>query len=283
VLSLPLRQAHRELLWFAGLAGLALGAWFAAGRRTAVLATVWLAAAIMAIALNGRDLPQYFVQATPALAFAAATGLLAAWHSRAVVARAIVGAVLVVGFWRVGVEAPVFGLARLAGLPGLTTNIAFDVDYWRGRIDRRTYLDRFGGSRDQDKYSALDVDDVARLVTTRTAPSDRILVFGFSPGIYVKAGRTSASRFFWNHPIVTRFAESEPGYGSAGLLEDLLAAPPALVVLQKGDWTPDSWTFFMAEPVLSSWLASNYHPIDNNERYGTWERNADAGVNARQF
>src|SRR5690606_22811126 len=134
-------------------------------------------------------LPQYFVQATPALAFAGGVGLVAGWTSRVLVLRAAIVLLLLAGAWRIGTDRHVLGVARLGGLPGLVDNIGLDLACMRGRIDRRTYLDRFGGQRDRDKFSALDVDDLAALIATHSAPGDRILVFGFSPGALVKAQR----------------------------------------------------------------------------------------------
>src|SRR5690606_9240126 len=81
LLSMPFRQARRELLWLTGLAGVPLALSVARLRPAGALAGTWIAAAVVAIALNGRDLPQYFVQATPALALGAGLGAIAAWQS----------------------------------------------------------------------------------------------------------------------------------------------------------------------------------------------------------
>ncbi|ODS56393.1 MAG: hypothetical protein ABS36_08370 [Acidobacteria bacterium SCN 69-37] len=269
---LPLRQARHELLWLLGLGGVVLGLMTAPARRAAIVAGAWIVAAVVAIALNGRDLPQYFVQATPALAFAGGVGLVAGWTSRVLVLRAAIVLLLVAGFWRIGTDRYVLGVARLGGLPGLVDNIGFDLAYARGRIDRRMYLDRFGGNRPQDKYSAGDVEDLAREIAAATTPDETILVFGFSPGVYVKAHRRSATRFFWSYPVVIEFAADRPGYGSRGLLEDLVRNKPAVVMLQKGDWKPDSYAFFMSRPSLVSWLESNYERTGNFPRFSVWQR-----------
>ena len=70
--GLPLERARVDGLWFAG--GLGALCLVAAVRRPAAQVTlVWLAASVLSIAINGsRGLPQYFVQAAPALALAAA-------------------------------------------------------------------------------------------------------------------------------------------------------------------------------------------------------------------
>ena len=270
--SLPFRQAQRELLWLLGLVGILLAGSMERMRAGAIVAASWVATAVAAIALNGLDLPQYFVQATPALALGAGLGAQAAWQSpyRSVKLAAVL--VLVGGLWRVGVDRPAFGNVRLAGLPGLIENVRFDLAYWTGAIDRRTYFERFGGSRAQDKYDALAVDDLARYVAATTRPDDSIYVFGFSPGVYVKAHRASASRFFWNSPVTAEFAAHRPGYGMQGLADDLARARPALVALQKGDWDPDSVEVFMSHSVLSAWLLREYIQEDDGPRFVVWRR-----------
>jgi hypothetical protein len=271
VLTLPWRQAQGDVLWFLGGCGVILG-FLCSARRASFLGATWIVAAVAAIAINGRDLPQYFIQAYPALAMAAAVGFLAAWRAKpSRLCRPAVAGLLLLALWRVGTDTPVHGF-RLASLPGLAKNIAFDLAYWRGDIDRGAYLDRFGGLRPRDKFAALDVEEAARAVDEATAPGDSILVFGFSPGIYLKSHRPSASRFFWSLPVILQFATDRPGYGSAGLLADLERSRPAMVVLQKDDWTPDSRDFFMSTPELAGWLRGGYQPAGELRRYVLWRR-----------
>ena len=276
VLRLPFRHARYDLLWFLGGAGVLMSLAHREGRRTGVLALAWTTSAVLSIAINGaRDLPQYFVQAWPALAWAAAAGLAAAWRSGGRMARVLAIAVVIVGLWRVGIDAPLAGGIRLGGLTGLMANVTFDLDYLRGRVDRATYLDRFGGQRDQDKFAARDVDEIAGFVRETTAPTDTILVFGFSPGIYVKSGRPSASRFFWSRPVVIEFSADHAGYGVNGLLGELSRNRPSLVILQKRDWGPaesNSEAFFLTNPSLSDWLARGYRLEREARLYSIWRR-----------
>jgi hypothetical protein len=274
--SLAIRQARYDMLWFLGGAGVLIALTIDRTRRAARLALAWIAAAVLSIVINGaRDLPQYFVQAAPALAWGAGLGIVAAWQSRRVALRAAMAVLIVVGLWRVGTDAPVaFGL-RLAGLGGLSENIQFDLDYLRGRIDRSTYLSRFGGQRDQDKFAALDVDDLAGHVRRTTSPHESILVFGFSPGIYIKGERRSASRFFWSRPVVIEFEAHRPGYGPAGLLDELTANRPAVVALQKRDWqpgAPHSEAYFLSQPQLAEWLKRHYRLEEERRLYSIWRR-----------
>jgi hypothetical protein len=272
---LPLRHARYDLLWFLGGTGLLLAV--AARQGTAIwFAATWLGAAVLSIAINSaRDLPQYFVQAAPALAFAAGLGLTGAVQSRRPLLRAAAAGSLVLGLWRVGTDAPLAGGVRLGGLPGLAANIRFDLDYIRGRLPRDAYLARFGGQRPQDKFAAGEIEDLAGQVRQNTQLDDRILVFGFSPGVYVKSDRLSASRFFWSRPIVIGFASDQPDYGADALLDELRHASPAMVILQKQDWgpaEPNSEAFFLSTPQLAGWLQREYRLESTQRLYSVWRR-----------
>jgi hypothetical protein len=275
--ALPLARARVDMLWFLGGAG-ALFLGFRGLRRArpvALLTGTWLLASVVSIAVNGaRDLPQYFVQAGPVLAFAWAAGAQLAWEGGRVW-RTVIAVVLTAGLWRVGVEAPSFADIRLGGLPDLARNLAFDLRYLTGSLERRTYLARFAGAQ---KYDALEISSLADYVRSTTSPSDRILVFGFAPGVYVEGERQSASRFFWSRPVILEFASERSDYGSAGLLDDLHAVAPAVVALQKQDWRPDvanSAEFFLAQPALRDWLVSGYTLDRDTAVFSVWRRNPE--------
>ncbi len=275
VLMMPLERARVDMLWFLGAIGVLLAVTRRPFDRVAWLTLAWLAAATASIAVNGaRNLPQYFVQAGPALALAAGAGLTTlgagtAWRRWATVA------LLVAGFWRVGDEpALVLGL-RLGGLPQLVQNLQFDLDAARGRIDRASYLARFSGG----KFDAAANDEMIRYVDATTRPTDSILTFGFSGGgICAWSGRRSASRFFWSRPVMIGFADDQPGYGVAGLLGDLQRDPPALVILQKIDWhqgepdLPNSADFFLSNPQLRAWLDAGYTHDRESAMFDVWRR-----------
>jgi hypothetical protein len=286
LLTLPLERARTDMLWFLGLTGavLLIVTGWRRHRAVVLVSVAWLAAAMASIVINGaRNLPQYFVQAGPALAFAGAAGVVLAWR-RGAVWRAVTVAIAVAGLWRVGVDAPSFGGVRWGALPQFAANVAFDVNYLRGRIDRPTYLARFKGAQ---KYDATAVDDLASYMASTTAPDDRILVFGFAPGVYLQSGRLSASRFLWSRPVILEFASDRPGYGSAGLLADLRRTRPAVVALQKQDWRPfvadagdlaigagaiNSQDFFLANAPLRDWLTSSYTLERDTAMFSVWKR-----------
>ncbi len=274
VATLPFARARVEMIWFLG----GLGALLAITRRPLDrriwIATSWLVAATASIAVNGaRNLPQYFVQAGPALAFAAGVGA-AGWRSRPAWPRYALVGVLALGLWRVGDETPSVAGLRLGGLPELVENLRFDVDAMRGRIDRSAYLARFSGG----KMDAAATEEIARYVAATTGPADHLLVFGFSGGsICAWSERRSASRFFWSRPVMIEFAADHPGYGTAGLLTDLERDPPALVILQKVDWhlgeaLPNSAEFFLAHATLRAWLDAGYTHDRESAMFDVWRR-----------
>jgi hypothetical protein len=272
-LDLPLERAGADMLWFLGLAGaacLAVTGWRRHRALTLVILS-WLAAAILSILVNGaRNLPQYFVQAAPALALSAAAGLVLAWRTGRV-GRIAVVLIVAAGFWRVGVDAPVAGL-RWGALPQMFENVAFDVRYMQGAVPRGEYLSRFVGAQ---KYSASAVEDLSRDIARSTAGDERILVFGFAPAVYLESQRLSASRFFWSRPVVLEFAADRDGYGSKGLLADLTRSRPVLVALQKQDWgpmDPNSEAFFLAQPELRAWLTAGYALDRETPFFSVWRR-----------
>jgi hypothetical protein len=273
VLGLPLERGGADMLWFLGLTGatcLAVVGWWR-HRALTVIVIAWLAASILSILVNGaRNLPQYFVQAGPALALACAAGLILTWRSGRV-GRLITLFIVAIGLWRVGVDAPVAGL-RWGALPQMIENVAFDVSYMRGRVDRSEYLARFVGAQ---KYSAAAVEDLSGYIAHSTRIDDRILVFGFAPAVYLEGQRLSASRFFWSRPVILEFASDHEGYGSRGLLAELARTRPAVVALQKQDWgpmDPNSEAFFLGQPDLRAWLFAGYERDRDTAIFSVWRR-----------
>lgn len=263
----PFERARLDALWFAGGIGCVVLLVATRAHRRVWLPLAWVAAACLSIAINGsRNLPQYFLQASPALGLAAGLAAPIAFRPLSPAIRIGVALLLAAGIWRVGPDP----------FPSLAQSIAHDTRYLLGRVDRRTHLARYGGARDE-KFSALDNIDLGAFLASRTRPDETVYVFGFSPGAYAYAERRSASRFFWSRPVIVRFNADDPRYGVAGLADDLRRWPPAYVVLQERDWAPDvpdSAGFFVAQPDLVEWLRAGYHQIpDAVAGFLTWERN----------
>jgi hypothetical protein len=80
LLTFPVERARNDALWTLGGAGCLLLIAGSLGSRDRLIPVLWVAAACASIAINGsRGLPQYFVQANPALALAAGWGGAMAW------------------------------------------------------------------------------------------------------------------------------------------------------------------------------------------------------------
>jgi hypothetical protein len=292
LLTFPVRHARVDALWLLGGGGCAvlLAASFPTSARTerapgtpaftpartkrapgtpprnrdCLLAVAWVAAACLTIAINGsRDLPQYFVQAGPALALAAAWAGATLWsRRRSVNAAAAIVIVIAIAVWRVN------------DFPKLVENTWHDARYALGRISRADHLARYG-DRATRKYSALAVEELGAFMQAHSAADDAVYVFGFSGGAYVRAARFSASRFFWSRPVIVGFNEGTPGYGVSGLLDDLRRTAPLIVALQQHDWFPDvddSAHFFLTTPALAGWLQAGYELVPGPEGYEVWMR-----------
>jgi hypothetical protein len=279
LLTFPIEHARVDALWFVGglgcvvlvLAGVRRR-WLRRSHEGAEgnlewLPVAWVAAACLSIAINGsRNLPQYFLQAAPALALAAGLAAAMALPPLPKVARWIVILLVAVFVWRAGDDP----------FPKLGRNVWHDTQYILGRIDTRTHLAYYGGARDTDKYSALDNVDIGAFLESKTPPDDTVYVFGFSPSSYVYANRRAASRFFWSRPVILGFNSADPRYGVEGLRSDLERSRPAYVVLQHHDWSPDvqdSGPFFLSQPLLADWLRGGYHEVPCIDGFDAWERN----------
>lgn len=271
-ITFPVDRARNDALWFVGGLGVITGLlvrWRAGDRNTDSAQWVvltWLMAVWLSILINGaRHLPQYFVQAGPALALAAGAGLVPVF---ALLARRHLAAAVLAS------AAVVYGAHRVSGFEQLAENIARDWGALTGATPRAAYLTHFG-NRPQDKFVASAIAELTALVTATTKPDDTIYVFGYSPGVHVLANRRSASRFHWSQPIMLEFAAETPGYGTRGLLADLERSAPALVALQRDSWGPNgqhSSDFFHATPPLEAWLTTNYTRDQDLERFEIWRR-----------
>ena len=125
LLRFPIQHARVDALWFVG--GLGCLALVVAGvrKRMVWLPVIWVAAACLSIAINGsRGLPQYFLQAAPALALAAGIGLTLAIRPLPAAARWVVVLLVAVGVWRAGSDP----------FPKLAGNVWHDTQYLLGRM-----------------------------------------------------------------------------------------------------------------------------------------------------
>jgi hypothetical protein len=284
--TFPIRHARIDSLWFLGGLGclLLLGSgrislaakWGRAEFAESAtplhgLAVVaWVAAACLSIAVNGsRGLPQYFVQAYPALALAFGLAAALVWRVTRPRTRALAALLVAIA------------VVRISNFDKIADYTAWDLRAWAGSLTRDEYLSRFGGRATGDKYSALAVHELAQHLRARVPSGGTVLLFGFSPGALVQSERRSATRFFWSRPIIVGFADRHPGYGVSALLEELDRNRPALVVLQRHDWDPDgpdSYTFFTNRADLMRWLVKGYSPAGELGNFALWERGTVASA-----
>lgn len=261
--TFPVRHARLDSLWWLGGLGCAVLIPMSVWRRELLVVPVWVIAACVSIAINGsRGLPQYFLQANPALALAAALLLTVAWVRVGLLGRLALVVLVSTGVWRV------------TNIPKAIDYAQFDVNRILGRVDRRTYLARFGEAGSDQKYSALAVADLAEFLASNTRPEDTVLIFGFSPGALSQAERRSASRFFWSRPVIVGFNDKLPGYGAQGLMDELELQAPEVVVLQEDDWqdTQDSASYFLNHGGLRAWLQASYLEVERRANFRIWRR-----------
>jgi 4-amino-4-deoxy-L-arabinose transferase-like glycosyltransferase len=269
LIRFPVERARVDALWTLGGAGCAVLIFARRADRTRLLAPVWVVAACVSIAINGsRGLPQYFVQAGPALALAAGWAGTVAWAGgRSTIGhRATRNAAIVLA---VGIAVAVW---RVNQFPKLVEQTWFDARRAFGNVGTDEYRGRYSDDR---KYSPLAMSRLAEYMRAHSRAEDRVYVFGFSSAAYLDCGRVSASRFFWSRPVIAGFNEGIPGYGVAGLAAELQASRPAVVALQRQDWAPDvddSAHFFMTTPALAGWLEAEYVHADGPDQYDVWVR-----------
>ena len=279
LLTFPVQHARVNALWLLGGAGCAVLLVLGLRDRALLMAPAWVAAACLVIAVNGsRGLPQYFVQALPALALAAAWAWTAAvpglktrptktdtpglktrptktdtpglktrptktdtpgLKTRPTKTDTPGLKTRPTRIVKIAVLALVaIAVWRVNEFSNLSNNFRHDASYLLGRMTREEHLARYGEA-ERRKYSAPAMAQLAEFVRARTSEDDAIYVFGFSGGAYVNADRRSASRFFWSRPVIVNFNASKPGYGIAGLRADLERNRPAIVALQVKDWAGD--------------------------------------------
>ncbi len=264
-LTFPIRQARVDGLWLLGGAGCLVLLTRIRRDPHAVVAVAWVGAACLSILINGsRGLPQYFVQANPPLALAAALG---AWTVARGAKRPWVPALAAV--------VALLALARVVPARKAVESTWLDARRAAGAEPRDRYLARFGGLRVTDKHVPAAVERLGRYLEHHSAPSDTVYICGFSQGALVQSGRRSASRFFWSRPLVVGFNEGRDRYGAAGLLADLRARRPAVVVLQTNDWQlegTDSAAYFLGQPGLVSWLEAGYERQPDRDAFQIWLR-----------
>ena len=267
LLTFPIGYARLDPLWLVGGAGCAGLLFFGIGNRALWLPVAWVAAACLSIAINGsRGLPQYFVQAA---------------------SRACAG-------------------GRLHGCPAVEARRTCRPDRRRRagrdrRVARRRLSTRLGLHQPTTSPARLAAS-IATPISLATAAPTLATSTRLSPCI---SSRTICAR---TRPIATvcsssvsrRGPTSAPigsahrassgavpsswalkldraRYGVAGLLDELEASRPRIVVLQHRDWDPDglnSDQFWRTQPSLVAWLTTRYVKTTDLHNFEIWTRQA---------
>ena len=161
--------------------------------RGELVAVLWLAGALLAAATGLLLFPHYFLQAAPPLCLAAAYGVA-----------------------RLGRRSAWVALAVLALAP-----VMAQADFYFAKSREAVAKDLLFPS------PLLETEWLGGWLRERTAPSDRIWVFGSEPSLYVYSGRRAATRHDYVYPL-TMFPRSvEPLEAE---LAALRAAKPVYVV-----------------------------------------------------
>ncbi len=199
---------------------------------------------IVGVALQGRFFAYHFGAALHRVA------LLAGW-----------------GLWKLALVGPRFALGPLlvAALVWLLANANGLSDPVPGGFFTRARTLDAGGARN------APLRRVAAWVAARTEPSETLYVWGFEPLLYDLAERLPASRYIYNAP---QRAPWSRGLARPALMEELRAAPPAAILVEKGDLHPgtaasdtDSATALEHFPLLRALLTEDYVQAARIDRF----------------
>ncbi len=260
------RFGTMNVLWcLAGLGILVAGV----AKRRATPLLLYLAAAYVAMLLNAKFYPQYFLQVLPPLAILAAVAVVDGvrlWRThRTRPAASVVAAIGVALVVWVGRHTPI---ARLGG------EVRAAARYATGGSTREDYFLRFGGYGNGDDFSLLADDRVARRLRETTGPGETVYIYGGEPLVLFLAERRAASRFIWNDPFL---AEGYVGrYTTRDLIAELEANEPAFFIVLKNDRNlvdpVDSLTHYREDPALRAYVATHYRDAGWLEDFWLFER-----------
>jgi 4-amino-4-deoxy-L-arabinose transferase-like glycosyltransferase len=189
-----------------------------------MFALIWVFLELLLGSLSGRPYDHYFIMLLPPMALLAA-GLVAEilehTHTPANLARRVRSPAII---------AALFALVMLRPLAG---NLVLRA--------RTTGL--------VPSRASSQVVQTADYVRASSLPSDRLLVWGLSGGVYFLAQRPAASKYLFAFPLLTRtYGDSV----AADFLAELRRTPPALIV--------DAAVSDHSAPPLSRWDATWHFP-----------------------
>lgn len=132
---------------------------------------------------------------------------------------------------------------------------------WTGSTTRTEWLQTYNwGRRD---WSAIEVEAVAAWLRQQAAPGDRLLVWGFEPGVYWHSQLDPATRWLYDYPLTVALP---PAQRAAGIAELAASLPKTQwwVVMTSDRNALESKTSdaqLREFPALSLALARDYRPV----------------------
>jgi hypothetical protein len=130
-----------------------------------------------------------------------------------------------------------------------------------GRASLRAYWDSSAHDSGTD-FSLREDLALADYIAAKTAPNDRVFIWGYEPLVYFVARRWPVSRFEYNFPLVVSWHTAD---FRRELLSALESDPPRLLVVAHGDQTPwvmghdkDSYQDLLDFPELCDFINRDY-------------------------
>jgi len=202
-----------------------------------LLLGVMIALQLIGVAVQAKFFGYHYTAAVMLCAIAAGAGIAKLWDrcNGAGGPGTLRFALVVVGL---GIAIPAMrpDVFSMFGLPA----------FWRRSVIRTEWLLGIGPIRTRDELdqrlytsyrtSPIDYRHVAGAIDRMTRADDSIFLWGSESVIYWLADRRPTSRFVYDVPLRTAWQQ---GQTRVILMNELKASPPAIIVVEAGDFVPD--------------------------------------------
>ncbi len=214
----------------------------------------WFLLLFLAVTAQRQLAGYHFLLIVPALALSAGYGLTALLRrakDRSTAMRRVAQLVVVV-----------LGMTTIWEIGEWNAEYAKDAAHRFGRMERAEYLQSFGGGA----FSPAGEEAAAEYIKAHSEPSDTVLVWGLSPGIYALSQRKPATRYPFHHLLLTNspLSSAFPDLQQRrkAFMERLKAKSPAVILVGSGDrngFEPeDSYTQMVRFPEFRAFLFGGY-------------------------
>jgi hypothetical protein len=224
------------------------------GDHAALPLVLFVAAAYVAILVNARFYPQYFLQILAPLAPLSAAALVSV--GRAVGPWGRVLRIAVVAFLALSI-------ARHTPVARFAADVRAAARFAAGALDRERYYLRFGGYDSGGDFSLLADDRLARYIAERTTAAEGVYIYGGEALVLFLADRRSPSRFIWNDPFTAGAYRGR--YTHADVIRELEADPPRYFIVLRHDGNlvdpVDSLTHFHADAGFEAWVRVRFREV----------------------